>query len=201
MFKPTVQQVKQVFENKGYTFFDGKKPLNLNIVGIRSKSESVNEFNDTLMLIYRDTAGNEFGRYFPFTSKPSLHYLKHPMSPKGCAVLAEGQYLGVLKIAKHRGIYDALCQRGKMDYYRDNNGDGKIDYEGKKYSGIIGLNIHRAEKHTIAKNVGKHSAGCGVVQYGFWMVMAIAKKAREIWGNRFSYTLLNERDFHATDQD
>ncbi|MBL4863041.1 MAG: hypothetical protein JKY09_08510 [Crocinitomicaceae bacterium] len=196
MFKPTVRQVREVLASKKYKFFDGVKPFDLNIIGIRSASTLTNIFNETLMLIFKDELGEQTVAYFPFTTKAGLHYLKNPLNVKGCAITAEGQYLKSFIKRKHRGKYYALCQSAPINYYRDGNLNDKHELIGKVIRGAVGLNIHREHPTRVTQKIGKYSAGCGVIQSGFEYFMFLIDMGIKYWGNKFSYTLINEKDFY-----
>ncbi|MBD3638164.1 MAG: hypothetical protein HUJ25_12500 [Crocinitomicaceae bacterium] len=196
MFKPTIKQVKEVLANKKYKFFDGNKPFDLNIIGIRSASTIMDFYNETMMVIYRDELGEQQAVYFHYTTKPGLYYLKNPLHPNGCAVLCEGQHLGTMKKRKHRGQYYALCQDKAMPYYRDNDRDENLEFTGKIYKGKIGLNIHRESVGKIDINVGRNSAGCGGIQANWDYFMFLVDQGIKYWKNQFSYTLINEKDFY-----
>lgn len=196
MFKPTLRKVQEVLGLKDYKFFDGDKPFNLNIIGIRSANTLTNIFNETLMVIFRDELREWQMVYFPCTTKAGLHYLKNPLHPDGCAITAEGQYLGAFVKRKHRGQYDALCQDKPINYYRDPNRNDKHELLGLLKSGKIGLNIHRESPKIVSQKIGKYSAGCAVIQSGFEYFMFLVNMGIKYHGNRFTYTLLNEADFY-----
>lgn len=61
--------------------------------------------------------------------------------------------------------------------------------------GYFGINFHKAGENT--QFIGTNSAGCQVTQKNsdFNHVMMLAEKARAIYGNSFTYTLLDENDF------
>ena len=198
MFKPTLKKVKEVINRKNYQFFEGIKPYNLNIIGIRSASTLPNVFNETLLVIFEDELNEPQIVYFPCTTKAGLHYLKNPLHPDGCAITAEGQYLGAFVKRKHRGKYEALCQDRAIDYYRDFNKDEKHDLLGHLKSGKIGLNIHRESFDKVTQMIGKYSAGCTVIQSGFEYFMFLVNLGIRYHGNRFSYTLINEADFYPS---
>ncbi len=198
MFKPTIAQIQQVLAKKAYQFFDNdKKPYNLNIIGVRSASKAVNLFNETLAIIYRDESKDQHIDYFRYTTKPGLYYLKNPLHPDGCAILTEGQHLGAMKMRKHRGQYEALCQAKPMPFFRDGNLDDKHDFSGKIYTKNVGLNIHQESPKVMSKWIGKYSAGCGVIQARFEYFMFLIHQGIKHWGNRFTYTLINQKDFRV----
>ncbi len=195
MFKPTIRQIKKVFSSKHYQFFEAK-PYQLNIIGIRSASTLTDIFNETLVVIFEDELGETTAVYFPCTTKAGLHYLKNPLHPDGCAITAEGQYIDAFIKRKHRDEYDALCQDRDIDFHRDANKNDKHELIGEKLRGNVGLNIHREAINSIVEKIGKYSAGCCVIQSGFEYFMFLVDMGIRYHGNRFSYTLINEKDFY-----
>ena len=79
--------------------------------------------------------------------------------------------------------------------YRDDNKDQILDFNNvTKEWGQFSINVHRAGDDS--KIVGKWSAGCQVMKKRVdWDdLMQICTKARGIWGNSFTYTLIKEQD-------
>ena len=185
---------------KGYKVFEGSQPYDLNIVGIRSSRTLCNTFDDLLTVFYKNTEGQQIFQVFPATTDPGLYWLEHPMHVEGTAIILPGQYQGAYQLGLHRS-YRALKQVGQMDYVRDANRDNRLDIAGlKRHRGVIGANIHRASPTGTSSRVDKWSAGCQVfADYAdFEHFLLICEKAARYWGNRFSYTLLNETDLaHA----
>ena len=101
-----LQQVKAL----GYKVFDGDAEYDLNIVGIRSKDDTPNVFNDLMTVSYK-VKGQWYTRSWQCTTDPGTYWLNNPMNVKGTALLVPGQYRGVYKLDKHAGQYLALCQR------------------------------------------------------------------------------------------
>lgn len=185
-----------IFEKKGYSFFT-KGEYNLNIIGVRKNNNNkvTNLYDDCLVLDYNTLTGHK--RYiYSITTEPGINLMKRPSNPKGTAILAPGQYKGVYKIDLHNGKYQALCQRnGAVKVYRDNNKDSVYDLLPEKTEkGYFGINIHRSNETWIRNTVDNYSAGCQVFNdpKEFASFMAIVKKAANIWGNKFTYTLLDE---------
>lgn len=191
---PVVGSVVTVMKSKGYKFFDDGR---LNIVGLRSNNPVSDSFDDYIIVL-KFVLGMWKSWTWPITTDPGAYYLQKPMNVKGCAILAPGQY-DSYKIDKHKGKYDALCQRrGPVDVYRDNNLDKILNWIGRKiFPGWFGINIHYAGENSII--VGKWSAGCQVFKrLKDWReFMALAYKHREQFGNRFVYTLFEQHDFFA----
>jgi len=172
---------------------------NVNVIGIR-RTDDPNRFDDTLALVYRDDDLSWVTREFACTTDPGTYWLRNPGRIEGTAALVPGQYLGAYKIDKHRGKYDALCQRlGPVRVWRDADKDGEFDWtavEGDGKPGWYGINIHRASATRTAPTVDRWSAGCTVIQAhdDFEVFMRIIRKSAEGWGNKFTYTLMEEKD-------
>lgn len=121
------------------------------------------------------------------------------MKESGVAILVPGQYRGSHKIRLHQGRYEALGQQKPVKVYRDNNLDGCYDFdESTIEEGLFGINIHRATKYAGKKSsqIDKWSAGCQVIAaYNDYMqFMQICNNAKDIWGNSFTYTLIESKD-------
>jgi hypothetical protein len=111
----------------------------------------------------------------------------------GVARLVEGQYRGSHTIRLHQGKYEALGQAKNVKVYRDANHDMKYD-ETKITEGVYGINIHKAGADSTY--VENWSEGCQVFKKAadFEEFMKICRKARDIHGNSFSYTLIGSND-------
>jgi hypothetical protein len=200
--KMIADNVKSVMEKKGYTFFSNGI-FNVNIVGIRSKETKSNKFDDTMLLIYKNKKKEWEVQSSVITTDPGEKYLVHPMNKKGTAILVPNQYRGVYRVdihARHNSkfAHEALCQRGNvLKVWRDGNRDKILDHDAETIDeGWFGINIHRS-KVGEASYVGSYSAGCQVFKNGtdFKLFMSAVKKSAELYGNSFSYTLLEEKDF------
>jgi len=189
-------QMHKILESKRYRFFDSSKPYDVNIIGVRRDKGKVNKFDDMIMVVYRDRSKRWCINSYPITTDPGLYWLKKPGRVEGTAILRPDQYRSVYKIDKHRGKYDALCQRlGKVTVYRDSDRDSVHDMDEKNtQTGMFGINIHKAG--TSSTNVDRWSAGCQVFKNAsdFQEFMDVMRHAEENYGNSFSYTLILESD-------
>jgi hypothetical protein len=204
MFTPSFNSIKKVIGEKGYKFFI--KPHSINIIGIRV-DESLNTFNDTLCVLYYDTDSVQHIFHFPCTTKAGKHWLLNPWTSRGTAILLEGQYRNAYKIGVHNRSrpsrsYTAFEQASNMLYVRDNDRDLVHDYSGISFSALLKTNIHRSSVSGWSKFVDKWSAGCQVVTGKYdsnttnWeKLLSLGKKSSTIYGNSFTYTLLNKCDF------
>lgn len=186
---------KAVLAKKGYAFFI-KGDYNLNIIGVRhSGSKITNKFEDCIVVIYNTANEKNIKRVFPCTTLPGKKAMDNPSNYKGTAILKPGQYRGAYTIRKHRGQYEALCQAKALPVYRDNDKDNEYDFNPITIdNGIFGINIHKAGVNSI--NIDGWSYGCQVFQklIDFNAFMRLVKRSAEIYGNKFTYTLINEED-------
>ena len=200
MNRPTRQQIETAVKAKGYKWFENGD-YNLNIVGVRNGetgTEVTNKFDDFLTLSYK-IDGEWNYHCFDATTDPGKHWVENIMREEGVAVLKENQYRGSHKIGLHQGKYEALRQQKPVQVYRDNDLDDNYDLlEENIQEGIFGINIHRATKWEGKKStqIDKWSAGCQVIAANddFRLFMEICNKAKDTWGNSFTYTLINSND-------
>ena len=200
MNRPTRQQIETAVKSKDYKWFENGD-YNLNIVGVRNGetgTEVTNKFDDFLTLSYK-IDGEWNYHCFNATTDPGKHWVENIMREEGVAVLKENQYRGSHKIGLHQGKYEALRQQKPVQVYRDNDLDGNYDLlEENIQEGIFGINIHRATKWEGKKStqIDKWSAGCQVIAANddFRLFMEICNKAKDTWGNSFTYTLINSND-------
>jgi hypothetical protein len=85
-----------------------------------------------------------------------------------------------------------------MKVYRDNNRDKIQDYDPKTIQeGIFAIQIHKSNPILASSINDKWSAGCQVFSSAkdFNEFMSLVEKAASIWGDSFTYTLIEEKDF------
>ena len=197
---PTREQIEATIKAKGYKWFENGD-YNLNIVGVRNSEtngEVTNKFDDHLTLSYKHDGEWQF-HCFDATTDPGKHWVENIMNESGVAILKPNQYRGSHQIGLHQGKYEALRQVKPVQVYRDNNLDVCYDLnEENLQEGIFGINIHRATKYEGKKStqIDKWSAGCQVIAANddFRLFMEICNKAKNIWGNSFTYTLIESDD-------
>ncbi|MCB9234080.1 MAG: hypothetical protein H6581_20655 [Bacteroidia bacterium] len=173
-------------------------PLKLNIVGVRSEDTLPNTFNDEIHVFTRQPQGNQWYHWkWAATTDPGTYWLRNPMQPQGTAILKEGQYPNAYQIDKHLDLYPALCQRtGKVTILRDYDRDAILDWNnGTEESGYFGINIHRALIEGTTLYVDRHSAGCQVFANAsdFDLFMKLCVASEKLYGNSFTYTLIDHR--------
>ena len=199
----TREQIQATMESKGYKYFTGGD-FDVNIIGVRNsetKGRVTNAFDDCVTISYKEDGEWKFHCY-QATTDPGSHWEQNLLNEKGVAILKPGQYRGSHKLRLHQGKYLALGQQKAVKVYRDNNRDGKYDLlEENVDEGIFGINIHRATGRKGGKSirVDKWSAGCQVIADNddWHQFLDICQTAREIWGNSFTYTLIESKDIVA----
>lgn len=190
---------EKLFKTKGYAYFT-KGAYNLNIIGVRSDNNNkvTNKFDDLLVLIFNTPTGETKRYIWNITTEPGTYYMTKVLgNPKGTAILVPGQYRGCWQIAKHRNKYKALCQRKAVKVYRDGNYDMTYDMNPDKTdTGLFGINIHRADENFTRTTIDAYSAGCQVFNSNtdFQSFMRFCEKQKELYGNSFTYTLIDEKD-------
>ena len=201
----TREQIQDAVKAKGYKWFTSDN-YDVNIVGVRNadtNNEVTNRFDDHLTISYKNENGEWNFHCFDATTDPGSHWTeKQLLNKNGVAILKEGQYRGSHKIGLHQGKYEALRQKKPLKVYRDGDRDDTYDFiEENVHEGIYGINFHRATAREGGKSVqvDKWSAGCQVIAANddFKLFMEICRKARDVWGNSFTYTLINSNDING----
>lgn len=197
-------RVKSILKRKGFVLY--KRPYELNIVGIRSKSVLPNRFDDEIHVFYKSksrrpafakaTAGRWMYHIFKATTDPGTYWLKNPEQPQGTAILAQGQYMDGYEIGLHQGKYKALVQAKPVMVIRDYDRNAKLDFfNGYREKGFFGINIHRALQQGKTKFVDRFSAGCQVFANAkdYDLFLGLCEQHAKLYGNKFTYTLLDFR--------
>jgi hypothetical protein len=193
----TREQVETAVKAKGYVWFEdaNNKVFDVNIIGVRNSSTGqkvTNAFDDVLTLSYKENGEWKFHSW-PATTDPGKKGVLESKNKAGVARLVEGQYRGSHTIRLHQGKYEALGQAKNVKVYRDANKDLNYD-ENKIQEGVFGINIHKAGADSTY--VENWSEGCQVFKKSadFEEFMKICRKARDIHGNSFTYTLIESTD-------
>ena len=175
----TINEIITEFRKRNYKWYD------FHFVGIRSKANLPNQFDDLFGVINGNTL-----EWYTCTTNPGTYWLKNLLNPKGCAVLKPNQYCDTWQIGNHKG-YTAFVQAKEVEVYRDNNKNDIAEETGVIDKGFFGIDIHRAAPTGISKLIDKWSAGCQVLNDSseFARVLALAQESKH---KLFTYTLLEE---------
>ena len=189
-----LQKLRAILQHKKFKLYI--RPFELNIVGLRSASTVPNRFDDEIHVFYKVSPLSWNYHIFKATTDPGTFWLRNPMQKQGTAILAEGQYVNAYALGLHRGQYTALVQQKSVSIIRDYDRNDQLDfYNGTKTRGLYGINIHRASSTGTSKTVDKSSAGCQVFENAgdFDLFIRLCQKHRSLYGNHFSYTLIDFR--------
>jgi hypothetical protein len=192
-----IKSLVKTLNSKGYKVFT--EPYKLNIVGVRSDITKANSFDDKIFAFYKNKDDNWEGKSFPATTDAGTYWLNNPMQSKGTALLKEGQYKDSHALGLHQGKYKALRQVNNVTVYRDYDRNAILDFNnGREETGIFYINIHRANSTGTTKTIDRYSAGCQVFanadDFAYFLQLAEASKDR--YGNKFTYTLIDERAYN-----
>jgi len=197
-----ITQVYEAYKKKQYPCVF--KPWYVNIFGIRSyydgnwNDNKIDLFNDTLGVIFDDGEKNHSFILFKGTTDPGKYYLNSPLNMYGTALLKPGQYVDTYKIDIYKG-YEAICQRIQpVTVYRVPNrysGSSFLSSYPREDTGMFGIHIHKGRDE--AEKINDASAGCQIFhdQEDFDIFMSLCKKHRDVYGNKFTYTLFTKEDF------
>ena len=193
----TYDIVKAESKNLDWPFFTDK--MDINIFGVRSSSLVADMWNDLLGVAWIDDFGSKNLLQHMGTTKPGLYWLKKKMgNSKGTAILPPNFYRACWVLGKHNNKYEALVQY-KMPFmvWRDNNQDGRFDYQGDLHDDVTGLNMHTESLISDTEKVGAYSAGCQTRRFDrdHFMFMNLVKRSMVIYGPTVSYKLFTERTF------
>lgn len=201
MYNLTVEQLIDVVGKKGHTVFkNDTKDYNINYIGVRSKNRTPNAFDDMFYIFWKYQGKWTLIKHTG-TTDPGTYYLEDPCNVEGTAILKPGQYRGCWKKGLHQGKYDALVQKLAVTVLRDDDEDNELDFNTEKEeTGFFGINHHRANSKYESTQVDRWSAGCQVrndpEEYSEFM--EVVDKACEIWGDSYTYTLIEEKDLETT---
>ena len=203
--KISIDALKKTVKALNYKWFEDRP----NIIGIRTKIEVPDVFNDLLAIVYKEN-GVEVMKVFCITTDPGVFYQKNLLNSQGCAIVEPGQWLDAYSCGYHKG-YDgtkmnpktltpypahrALILTGHIMIKRDADKDGVAGNSGVVVKGDgTGCNIHGAMRADVTRTIGPWSAGCQV--FAAWKekeaFMDICEKYRTFVHNKFTYTLIKE---------
>jgi hypothetical protein len=189
-----LSRIKGILKENGFKLYT--LPFQLNIIGLRSKNTKANSFDDEIHIFYKSSDNKWNYHVYKATTDPGTFWLNNPATPKGTAILAQGQYPNTYQIGMHQGKYPALVQAKPVTVIRDYDRDAILDFKnGKKEKGMFGINIHKAKGTGATKYIDKYSAGCQVFQNeeDFREFMDLCERHRKLYGNSFTYTLIDFR--------
>lgn len=199
-----IEDLRSVWDRQDWTFFKERpnRPFNINLFGVRNPHhthQTTGRFNDFLGVAYWNKRGVPIVSMYSATTEPGTPLIVRPVNSNGAGSIAKGQYRGAYEIGKFNGA-DAFRQVGKVLVHRDNDGDRLFEFHDVVEMGW-GFFIHKRSRRAERINgnrVGGSSAGCQVTEHhdDWEMLIAEGYAAREEWGSRITYTLLDMHDLN-----
>lgn len=193
--KRSVSILTNALKKEGFVIY--REPFELNIIGIRADSVIPNRFDDVFICFYKDDHNSWQFHHWPGTTDPGTYWLGSPMNQKGTAILkGNRQYLAAYALGMHKSGYQCLKQVGPVTVVRDYNRDAVLDFfNGYEQTGSYAIEIHRAGQRGTTRFVEKYSAGCQVFANAqdYRQFIGLCKIHAKRHGNRFSYTLFDQR--------
>jgi hypothetical protein len=172
-----IQRIKGLLKRRGFELFI--KPFQLNIVGLRNKDPKK---ADEIHVFYKINAKN--WNYHLYEGITDPFYLSKSKSP---VLLKEGQYKDAFAIGTHKESI-GLIQVKPVTVLEGNDRDSSFG-AGKSNTGDYHIDI-------ISQNAfSKEDHGCQIIlgEENFKELMALCKKHQEIYGNYFTYSLIDFR--------
>ena len=194
----TIEVLKKTIAGLGYKWFEDQP----NIIGVRTKLQVPDVFNDLLFIVYK-TGGVEQFYSATITTEPGTTYQKKLLNAKGCWVMMPAQMIDAYKSGFHQSKKNHRCLQslGKIYGLREDDKDGILFNDRDAVSSwqpgtAIGANIHGASKLGDTKVVGPWSAGCQV--HSNWSkkekMMDIVDSHKKVNKGWVTYTLITEAD-------
>ena len=168
----------------------------MNIIGLRNRRRKANQFDDELHVFYHLPNGHVKYHRLVATTDPGVFWLQNPMQGRGTAILKQGQYVRAYKMGLHRGKTPALVQVRPVTVLIDSDRNGLLNFLSKdEQTGVFGINIHPAFGQEPRRTVDRNSAGCQVVasDKDMELLLALSERHKGLYGNEFTYTLLDFR--------
>lgn len=168
-------------------------PENYWIIGVRSKEDKFNEFDDKFYIF----KGVDFVKVLTGTTncgdRGLLGFFKY--KAKGAATLKEDYWHHkIWAYGLHRGRMKALRQVRPAAMYRDNNLDRQTDEIGTATKELVGINFHTTSmnklRETVNQFINGHSLGCQVANKpkDYYEIIDLFKNQ-----NSVTYCLLKEK--------
>lgn len=158
------QKILARYQANNWVLF--KDPGQINIVYLegvdregKANDDRLNYWNDRrIVFTFREGNPVILGNW-EATTEPSRYYTNNPLSQKGAARIAFGQYKA-WKVGIHGNSepHESLVQVNPLPVYRDLNKDGFRTGD-KIQTGIFGINQHHGYDMPV-DNIGTASAGC-----------------------------------------
>jgi hypothetical protein len=197
-------QVRMAVLKKNYTFFEDGD-YNLNFIWERTNDTITNYFTDRLHVLYYE---NSIPKIITIraTTKPGYNNaIDSPVTYEGVtgtAIIVPGQYKSAWKFTegdparKYPFNYPYFEQIKGINYWRDYNKDKIIDEVQEQNNRNFRTHWHAmSPKGVFGHPVNNWSLGCMGAEEPEWVkIIEITRKARDLWGDVFTGTIIEKGD-------
>jgi hypothetical protein len=179
--KKMIQRIKGLLKRRGFELFT--KPFELNIVGLRNKNPKT---ADEIHVFYKINERNWNYHIYEGITDPVVLL----QGKTDSLLLKEGQYRDCYSIGLYHDKVKALIQGKPVTVLKNYNRDSFLA-EGKSVTGLFQIDIIPAS----AVEKTDRSSQLLLGDENFKEVMSLCEKHRELYGNSFTYSLI---DFRAS---
>ena len=190
-----LSKIIKAMQAAGYTIYD--RQYELNIVGVRKwyNGDTVpNSYDDDMNIFYKDADNIWIHKRTKITTIPGKPCFDAPKAAKGAGILMPAQYKNGFQIGEFKTYGACLRPITKQHAFRDNNKNGVINLnQNTEDIGSFGMLIHRGGNSSA--KVGAWSEGCQVFKnYSSHKIFFdMCNIHRDRYGNKFTYTLMTQR--------
>jgi phage baseplate assembly protein gpV len=193
-----LSKIIKAMQTAGYIIYD--RPYELNIVGVRkwyNGDKVPNTYDDDMNVFYKDDQNIWIHKRTKISTIPGKYYFDKPNNPKGTGILMPAQYKNSFTLGTYSTHGYALRPILKQHAFRDNNKNGFINLEQTTMDvGNHAMLIHAgAMPGAKSTYVNNWSAGCQVFKNSasHKIFFDMCLKHKDLYGNKFTYTLMTQR--------
>jgi hypothetical protein len=160
-----LEGIISAMKKKGHKI--NEDPNTPNIVGIRTVHPT-NEFNDRLVMFWRDEEGEWDSEEYTVTTDPGHTYLRNPPHKKGTAILREGQYIGAFKHGVHnngRKVRAKAILYSMMAPFLPRKLKEKLAYMGRSHRALVQtkpLSVYRDSNKDLSLDMDEETVDTGM---------------------------------------
>jgi hypothetical protein len=162
-------KIKSILKGKRYLVFT--RPYELNIIGLRAEKTSSSLFSDELHVFFKKDDENWTYLIFSVSTDTSGIY--------DSLILKGGQHQNAFGLDDERNV---LKQINPLPFL----------INGRTESKMQGIGFYKADKGKIANELEGWQVFQNEMEYGLFLLLCT--KHRKLYGNRFTYTLIDFRE-------
>lgn len=193
--KEVSEKIKNRLKDEGYRIFD--RLFELNIVGLRKANSRPGHFDDELHVFAKVSDSEWVHHVFNIVTDPGTYWMNKKGKPKNSLMLAQGQYKDSYAILQKSKGTTILKQINPVEVYENYDRKAVIDlFKGKKKKGLFSINFIQAKSNGKYLFLSTDMENAQVFQRkeDFVQFIQMCQGHEKLYGNKFTYTLLDERE-------